>query len=203
MATKHFAQVILLRTLVAGGLLLCGLTLLGCDRRESSVTPEPDVTGAPPVAFRSEALESELDRVTRLMRTRGYEPVTSWGASSQDDGVVTTSAQSWRGFLAHNADEVQATRLKMGACEMFLVVGSSALRALDVRIYDSEGERVAEAGGAQQVALPYCPEHSGTYFVALGVADGAGLFSVRQFRGPTGIEVGPGELFGAAAPEAP
>lgn len=167
------------------------------------MTPEASQTGVSAAAFYSEALEGELDRVTRLMRTRGYEPVDSWGATSQEDATPSTRVQSWRGFLAHNADEVQATRLKMGACEMFIVVGSSALRAVDVRIYDSEGERVAEAGAMQQVALPFCPEHSGTYFVAVGVADGAGLFAARQFRGPTGLEVVPGELFGASAAEAP
>ncbi len=80
--------------------------------------------------------------------------------------------------------------MRTGRCYVVMAMGSSALRELDLRVHDGEGNEVAQDSrdGAFS-ALRYCPPQSGMYFVVAKAMEGSGLFSVRRFRGPTGLEI--------------
>ncbi len=91
-----------------------------------------------------------------------------------------------------------------GSCYLVVAAATDALRELDLRLFDSDGGEVAQdAQRGPGAALLYCPPHSGTYYVAALATQGTGLFGVRRFVGPTGLDVRLDNLFGAHEPEAP
>lgn len=136
--------------------------------------------------FRSARIEEALDGASEVVQTRGFSPL---------DGVS-------RGFLVENGTDVREESMRSGTCYVVLAAASAEMRELDVRIYDSGGvEVVGDASEGAQAALRFCPSQSGTYFVAVRAAAGAGLFGVRTFRGPTGLEIRTDDLFREVAPE--
>ena len=131
--------------------------------------------------FRSARIEEALDGASEVVQTRGFSPLER-GAS--------------RGFLVESATDVREESMRSGTCYVVLAAASAEMRELDVRIYDSGGvEVVGDASEGAQAALRFCPSQSGTYFVAVRAAAGAGLFEVRTFRGPTGLEIRTDDLF--------
>lgn len=136
---------------------------------------EPAAEAEPPVRraaeYRSERLEVALEAASEVVRARGFH---------DDEGAAL------RGFLVDRGSATDAESLRSGNCYVIVAVASSAVRSLEVALYDSDGAAVARSGLTP--ALHYCPPTSGTYFVAAR-ATGSGLFALRVFEGPTGIDV--------------
>lgn len=130
--------------------------------------------------FRSEHAAGRLEVAGNLLRTRGFSP----------DG------EEWRGFLVDQGSAVTEASFDGGRCYVVIATGSASLRELDVRVYDSDGTEVARDGRAGPgAAVRYCPPHGGTHYVAAFATAGTGLFGVRRFRGPAGLEVRVDDLF--------
>ena len=162
----------------SGQLLALSLVaLLGCD---GAAAEEP--TPAPPRAdeFHSERLEQVLDTAGRMVRTRGFE----------------RSGEDARGFLVDRDSRVREVAMKAGTCYVMLGAASAALRELDLRVYDADGGEVAQDGqtGAR-AAVRYCPAQSGTYYLAVRASAGSGLYAVRKYAGPTGLDIRLDDVF--------
>jgi hypothetical protein len=122
--------------------------------------------------FRSPRVEATLEAASRLVRTRGF-------ASERDP---------WRGFLLEQASDVRSVSMRTGNCYVIIGVGSTALRELELRMFDSDGAEVARDGEHGPIAaVRFCPAQNGTYFVASRASAGSGLYAARDFRGPTGL----------------
>lgn len=160
--------------------LVLACILVGCtEPKDESPDPTPARRAA---AFRSERVEEALDRASDVVRTRGFAP----------------EGDERRAFLVRHDTDVSETSMRAGTCYVVVASGSAALRELDVRIYDSDGGEVAQdtlVGGS--AALQYCPPQAGSYFVAVRATAGSGLFAMRRFSGPTGLEIRLDDLFGA------
>jgi len=160
-----------------------------CDTDVAAEGPAPAPRRA--AEFRSEQVRTVLDAAGQAIQTRGF-------ASSGDE---------WRGFLVEQGSAADEASLRGGTCYVLLGAGSEALRELDLRIFDSDGSEVSQ--DAQQgpgAALHYCPPHAGTYYIAALATAGTGLFAVRRYEGPTGIDMRLDDLFRdgpAAEPAAP
>ncbi len=148
-----------------------------CGEPEVEVAPEPEV----PVAFFSEVLETDLQAVAQRVEARGFREV---------------EAAAWRGFLVDRTTEVEELEMRANACHVFVAAGSEAIEAFEMRVFDSEGREVALNVGH---ALRFCPAQSGLYFLGLR-AQGSGLFSLRRFRGPTGLDLRLDDLNAQDAP---
>jgi hypothetical protein len=121
-----------------------------------------------------------MDAAAEIVRTRGFAP----------------SGEPWRGFLVDRASDVRELSMRSGTCHVVLAGASSEVRELNLRVFDSEGsEVVQDATSGPLAALRFCPHQSGTYFVAVQVSAGSGLFEVRSFRGPTGLDVRMDDVF--------
>lgn len=132
--------------------------------------------------FRSERVAAALDVADARVRTRGFT------ADSDED---------FRGFLTERASTTDEAPMRSGNCYVVLGAGTPALRELDLRIFDSDGAEVAhDANTGRVAAAQYCPAQSGMYYLAAQATAGAGLFAVRRFRGPTGLDVRLDDLFG-------
>lgn len=93
-----------------------------------------------------------------------------------------------RAFLVEQGSEVRSIAMRTGSCWVVLGAGSSALRELDLRLFDAEGAEVARDGEQGAIAIVrFCPAQNGTYYASLRAAGGSGLVAVRAFRGPTGL----------------
>jgi hypothetical protein len=115
----------------------------------------------------------------------------------------STDGEEWRGFLVEQGSAADEASLRAGTCYVILGAGSEALRELDLRIYDSDGTEVArDADTGPGAAILYCPPHVGTYYRAALATSGTGLFAVRRYAGPTGLDVRLDDLF-RGAPAAP
>ncbi|MBK8169217.1 MAG: hypothetical protein IPK60_02595 [Sandaracinaceae bacterium] len=161
--------------------------LVACSSSAAKERSEEERAQSAPPPFSSQHLDDELARAAEAMRTRGFS----------DDGTAV------RGFVVEHAAHVTEAPLRTSACYVVVATSSSALRALSLEIFDSEGLAVANSEAiSPRVALRYCPAQSGTYYVSARAATGSGLFALRRFRGPTGIAVRLDDLFGApvAAP---
>ncbi len=148
---------------------------------ENGAGAEPPVRRA--AAFRSDAVEADLERAAAVVRTRGF---TDLGDTP------------WRGFLVDRGAAVDEVRMGHGSCYVVVAAVSPAMRDLSIALYDSDGGEVAQSAPGTR-ALRYCPPQTGTYFVALR-AEGSGLFAVRRFEGPTGLDVRLDDLVGEARP---
>lgn len=167
---------------------------LGCEEpAEPAPEPEPE-PGARASEFRSAPVDEVLEAAAQRVRTRGF-------SAEGDD---------WRGFVVQRETEVADLPMRAGTCYVVVGVGSEALRELDLLLFDSDGAEVARDGQTgPRVAVHYCPPQSGTHYLGVRATTGNGLFAVRRFEGPTGLDVRIDELFahaaaqGGSAPERP
>lgn len=166
--------------------MLAALALaVGCDDPpvEAEVVPEPRAA-----AYRSPPVEEAMELAAELVQTRGFRP----------NGEVR------RGFLVEQSADTTERPMRTGSCDVILAAGSAAIRELDVTVYASDGSAVAADDiDGPSAALVYCPSQTGTYYLAVRATAGSGLFALRTFRGPTGLEVPIDDLFGPPAPVEP
>jgi len=157
--------------------------LAGCDAADAAQAVAGDAPRAS--EFRSATVTAAIEAASEVVRTRGF--------ASADDAT--------RGFLVENAADARERPMRSGTCYVVLAAGSSAIRELDLRIYDSDGSEVVSDGDAgPHAALRFCPTQSGTYYVTARAAAGSGLYEVRTFRGPTGLEIRTDDLFRGVVP---
>lgn len=159
---------------------------LACDGDVSAEQPEEEPRVA--AEFRSEHVRTILGAAEQTVQTRGF--------SSDGD--------EWRGFLVEQGSAADEAPLRADTCYVILGAGSEALRELDLRVFDSDGTEVARDGqNGPGAALHYCPPHTGTHYTAALATAGTGLFAVRRYAGPTGLDVRLDDLFRdpASAPE--
>jgi hypothetical protein len=170
-------------------LVLC--LQVGCDEAEArNHEPAPRAE-----EFRSGPVDAALDSATEVVRTRGF---------SQD-------GDDWRGFVVQRDTKVTELPMRAGSCYVVIAAGSDALRELGLRLFDTDGGEVARGVQAgSRNALHHCPPQSGTHYLGVRAATGNGLFAVRRFRGPTGLDVRLDDIFpppapppGGATPERP
>lgn len=135
--------------------------------------------------FHSKPVDEALDGAADRVRTRGF----------------TRDGEDWRGFVVQHETEIVELSLQSGTCYVVIGVGSSALKELDLRVFDSDGAEVAQDGQTGgRAAVQYCPPQSGTHYLGVRATVGNGLFAVRRFRGPTGLDVHADELFPKPSP---
>ncbi|GAB5548536.1 MAG: hypothetical protein RLO52_31215 [Sandaracinaceae bacterium] len=172
--------------------LALALLLTACDGEAALADPAgapAEGPGDTPRAadYRSPRVQQAMESASDVVQTRGFSAL----------------GEPWRGFLVDQAADVREQPMRAGTCYLVLGAGSSALRELNLRVFDSDGgEVVQDAMDGASAALRFCPSQSGTYFVAVRAAAGSGLFEVRIFRGPTGLEVRMDDLFRDGAAEA-
>lgn len=159
---------------------LVGGALVGCAVLGACTGAEAEEPIRRAAEFRSDVVEQRLDRDSDLIRARGFA-----------DQVENP----WRGFLVDGGAAVDQARFRSGNCYVVLAAASAGIEAMRLGVYDSDGSEVARSE-EQRRALRYCPPQTGTYFVAVRVT-GSGLFAVRRFEGPTGLEVVLDDLGGA------
>jgi hypothetical protein len=129
-----------------------------------------------------------MDAASELVRTRGF----------------AASGPEWRGFLVEHGSDTREESMRPGTCSVVLGAASRSMRELDLRVFDSDGGEVAQdATSGALAALRFCPSQSGTYYVAVHASAGSGLFEVRSFRGPTGLEIRIDDVFREVPPAEP
>jgi len=160
--------------------------LMACDGGVSAEEGAPETHLA--AEFRSEHVRTVLDAAEQTVQTRGF----------------SSDGEEWRGFLVEQGSAADEASLRAGTCYVILGAGSDALRELDLRVFDSDGTEVArDAQNGPGAALLYCPPHAGTYYTAALATSGTGLFAVRRYAGPTGLDVRLDDLFREAPVAAP
>lgn len=153
----------------------------GCEAAETEKV-SADRTPPPRRAeqFRSPPVDRALEAAAEIVRTRGF------AKEGEDE----------RGFVVHRETEVMELPLKSGTCYVVVAVGSSALRELNLRVFDSDGGEVArDRQTGSRAAVHHCPPQSGLHYLGVRAAKGNGLYAVRRFRGPTGLDVRVDGLF--------
>jgi len=171
---------------VYGYLLCVAVAAASCSDNGAAAAPAAERV-APAAEFRSRRVDGALDDASALLRTRGL---------ARDGG-------DWRGFLVDTGSQTSEVSMRSGTCYVLIGAASSALRELDLRVFDSDGGEVArDANAGRRAGLRFCPAQSGTYYVAARAAIGSGLFAVRRFKGPTGLGVRVDDVFRGAEPEA-
>lgn len=172
-----------MRCLALSLILLAG----ACEEPRVAAAPSGD---APPRAaeFRSPSVARAVDAASEVVQTRGF-------AAQSDDA---------RGFLVEHATEARETPMRSGTCYVAVAAGSSAMRELDLRIYDADGVEVAsDTNDGARAALLFCPTQTGTYYLTTRASAGSGLYQLRTFRGPTGLDIRTDDLFREAPPAEP
>lgn len=158
---------------------------LACDEGASASPPPP----APPHAadFRSAGVDAALDAAGQVLRTRGF----------------ARDGEAWRGFVVGQSAQVSDVAMSAGTCHVVVAAGSSALRELDVHVFDADGSNLAQdASTGGRAVVRFCPSQSGTYYVAVRATAGSGLFGAVRYTGPTGLDIRLDDVFpAAAAPE--
>ena len=167
-----------LRRPCARAALLGLLALAACDAAPSTVAGEPEAPRA--AEFRSARVGEAIEAASEVVRTRGFA----------EDGPAS------RGFLVDQAAAIDERSMRAGTCYLVLAAASEAMRELNVRVFDSDGsEVISDATTGSRAAVRYCPSQSGTYFVSVHASAGSGLYEVRTFRGPTGLDIRIDDLF--------
>jgi hypothetical protein len=153
----------------------------GCERAEApAAEPSPRAR-----AYRSAVVDGALEAAADVVRTRGF----------------TEEGEDWHGFIVQRDTQVREVPLRAGSCYVVMVAGSSALREVSLRLFDSDGGEVARDGHpGPATALHHCPPQSGTHYLGVRAVSGNGLFAVRGFRGPTGLDVRLDDLFPPPTP---
>lgn len=160
--------------------MLVGL-LAACGQASREAPPDPPRAAE----FRSPAVQQAIEAASAVVQTRGF----------------ATLGEEWRGFLVDHASDVRAVPMRSGTCYVALAAASSAVRELNLRVFDSDGGEVVHDGTSGPLAaLRFCPSQSGTYYVAVHASSGSGLFEVRTFRGPTGLEIRIDDVFREVPP---
>ncbi|MEM9189179.1 MAG: hypothetical protein AAGF12_08390 [Myxococcota bacterium] len=145
------------------GLIACG---------ESAEAKRP--LARPAEEFRSPRIEDALDQIAEKVQTRGFLSVED----------------HWRGFVVENTSSVHSVSLDEDQCYVIVANGSEELAELDLRIFAADGtELAADVEGGRGAALHYCPPHPGTHYLSVRATEGNGLFSVRRYQGPAGIDI--------------
>jgi hypothetical protein len=156
---------------------LCALALLAACGAEGPPDAGPPA-GAE--AYRSGVVAGTIEAAAQRVRTRGFEP----------DGAER------RGFLVERATEVAEADLASGSCYVLLATASSGVRELELRLFDAEGSPLAQDGATgPRSVLPFCPSRSGRTYVAVTAATGSGLYALRRFVGPSGLDLVPDDVF--------
>jgi hypothetical protein len=159
---------------------------LACGEPTEPTAIEPEV--APAAAYRSAAVDGALDAAMRAARTRGYSA----------EGVP------FRGFAVEQSTAVDELSLESGSCYALVATASGGVRDLDLALFDADGSEAArDTTSGSSAALTFCPVTSGTYYGIVRATVGSGLFGVRLFRGPTGLDVSPQDLVLPPAEAAP
>jgi hypothetical protein len=164
------------------------LLLAACDGDVAAEQPEEEPRAA--AEFRSEHVRTILGAAEQTVQTRGF----------------SSDGEEWRGFLVEQGSAADEAQLRADTCYVIVAAGSDALRELDLRVYDSDGTEVArDTQNGPGAALHYCPPHTGTHYTAALATAGTGLFAVRRYAGPTGLDVRLDDLFRepGVAPEGP
>ena len=168
-------------------LVIFTLVLSACGPAETEpveVDPEPSRADE----FRSSRVEEAVEAASEVVQTRGF--------ATMDD--------AWRGFLVEQSVEVRERAMRSGTCYVVLAAGSSAVRELNVGVFDSDGgEVVQDATDGPRAALRFCPAQSGTYYLTVRATAGSGLVELRTFRGPTGLDIRVDDLFREVSPIEP
>lgn len=140
----------------------------------------------PARSFASSRVAATLGQLSRATTTRGFEP----------DGTER------RGFLVEHSPEVVEVAWRSGACYVVVASATEAVRELELQVFDAEGTPIArDEGRGPLAAMHVCPPQSGAFYVAVEASLGNGLYGVRSFRGPSGLEVRPADILRAAEPE--
>lgn len=164
--------------------LLLLLSLASCDPPPGDPPPAPDAPRAA-TEFRSSRVQGAIEAASALVRTRGFAAMES----------------DWRGFLVEHSSDVREVPMRSGTCYVGLAAASGGVRDLNLRVFDSDGGEVVSDGATGPLAaLRFCPSQSGTYYVAVVASSGSGLFEVRTFRGPTGLEIRMDDVFREVVP---
>jgi hypothetical protein len=176
-----------------GRALATMLLLAGCGQATEAEAPaaaEVEADAPPRAAeFRSSRVQEAVEAASDIVQTRGFAAM----------------GEHWRGFLVEHDSDVREQPMRAGTCYLVLGAASSAMRELNLRVFDSDGGEVVQDGtDGSMAALRFCPSQSGTYYVAVHASAGSGLFEVRTFRGPTGLDIRIDDLFREVSPvEAP
>ncbi|HJL17273.1 MAG TPA: hypothetical protein RMH99_16520 [Sandaracinaceae bacterium LLY-WYZ-13_1] len=167
--------------------LCIAILLLGCGQPSEAEAPEGSPDEPPRAAeFRSSRVQQAVEAASDIVLTRGF----------------ASTGESWRGFLVDHDSDVRETPMRAGTCYLVLGAASSAMRELNLRVFDSDGGEIVQDGtDGSMAALRFCPSQSGTYYVAVHASAGSGLFEVRTFRGPTGLDIRIDDLFREVAPQ--
>ena len=166
-------------------LLVLSALLLGCDAPDPGPTTPSGEAPRAASEFRSSRVGAAIDAASALVRTRGFAAVES----------------DWRGFLVEHSSDVRSVPMRSGTCYVAIAAASDGVRDLSLRVFDSDGGEVMSDGATGPLAaLRFCPSQSGPYYVAAVASAGSGLFEVRTFRGPTGLEIRMDDVFREVAP---
>jgi hypothetical protein len=151
--------------------------LLPACGEEPSAPIEPEPVHA--AAYRSDSVDAALDVAILAARTRGYSA----------EGVP------FRGFAVEQSTTVEEISLENGSCYALVAAASGGVRELDLALFDADGiEAARDVTSGPSAALVFCPVVTGTYYGVVRATEGSGLFGVRSFRGPTGLDVSPQDL---------
>lgn len=145
--------------------------------------------GAPRAdAFVSSQVAASLGQLERAATTRGFTR----------DGV------EHRGFLVERGPLVHEASLRSGSCYVFVAAASQAVRELELTLYHGDGTEVGgdDANGRLAV-FHHCPAQSGVFYVGVQATAGNGLYGLRTFRGPNGLDVRAEDIVRAAEPARP
>jgi hypothetical protein len=152
-----------------------------------------NVEAAPGVApprlasqFQSSEVDASLAGAETIAATRGFSR----------DGA------DFRGFLVDHGSIVDEVELEPRRCYVVIAGATQGVGELDMHLYGSDGsELVADRHVGRRAAIGYCPPHPGTFYLAARATEGAGLFAIRRYVGPSGLDVRVDDLFGPAAQE--
>ncbi len=181
------------RSRIARGAHIVALASWACAVAWSGC-PEPDALDPEPLdavradAFVSSRVAASLGQLSRAATTRGF----------------TLEGVERRGFLVERGPEVAEVSLRSGNCYLLIATASEAVRELEITLYDGDGTEVARDDATGPLAaLHHCPPQSGTFFASVQATAGNGLYGLRTFRGPSGLDVRTEDIVRAAEPERP
>ncbi len=158
---------------------------LGCAEPEPAAV-EPELVSA--ADYRSGTVDTALEAAMRAARTRGY----------------SATGVPFRGFAVEQAASVEELTLERGSCYALISAASGGVRNLDLELFDADGREAAhDVTSGPSSALVFCPVASGTFYAVVRATAGSGLFGVRLFRGPTGLDVSPSDLIQLPSESAP
>lgn len=159
----------------------------GCPGASAPPSPEPAPEGATRAEeFVSSHVSSSLGQLTRAATTRGF----------------TSEGTDRRGFLVERGPDVTPLSLRSGSCYLLVAAGSEAVRELEITLYHGDGTEIARDDATGRLAaLHHCPPQSGTFYASVQATAGNGLYGLRSFRGPTGLDVRTDDIVHAAEPD--